>query len=102
LDGPIQNREIVGLQQPCLCDSTEVLREVQLQHVDFMDETSAATENAEGDNPEGRFGWLWMLMTPLLSCLGVSTSGNDSEGWLFTLWTKLGLRSENSLGKHQA
>jgi transposase len=45
----------------------EALREARLQPVVCMDETGAPTGNADGGNPDGRRGWLWVLMTPMLT-----------------------------------
>jgi len=37
------------------------------QPVVYMDETGAPTGNADGGNFDGRRGWLWVLMTPVLT-----------------------------------
>jgi transposase len=46
----------------------EALRQARLQPVVYMDETGAPTGNADGGNPDGRRGWLWVLMTPCALC----------------------------------
>jgi transposase len=49
---------------------------VQAQSHLNMDETSFAQGNRDGKNPSGRKGWLWVMVTPLVSyfavCLGRS------------------------------
>jgi transposase len=45
----------------------EALREARLQPVVYMDETGAPTGNADGGNPDGRRGWLWVMMTRTLT-----------------------------------
>jgi transposase len=49
---------------------------VQEQSNVNMDETSFAQGNGDGNNPNGRKGWLWVMVTPLVSyfavCLGRS------------------------------
>ncbi|MFN9548221.1 MAG: transposase [Cyanobacteriota bacterium] len=37
------------------------------QPVADVDETGAPTGNADGGNPKGRRGWLWVMVTPLLT-----------------------------------
>jgi transposase len=36
-----------------------------------MDETSFAQGNGDGNNPSRRKGWLWVMVTPLVSYFGV-------------------------------
>lgn len=49
---------------------------VQTQHHVNMDETSFAQGNGDGNNPTRRKGWLWVMVTPLVTyfavCLGRS------------------------------
>ncbi|MGH2413309.1 MAG: IS66 family transposase [Microcystaceae cyanobacterium] len=40
---------------------------VQAQSNAHLDETSFAQGNSDGNNPTGRKGWLWVMVTPLVS-----------------------------------
>ena len=44
--------------------ATEAIR---LQPVAHLDETGGPVGNADGNNPSGRRGWLWVMNTPLLT-----------------------------------
>jgi transposase len=44
---------------------------VQAQGNVNMDETSFAQGNGDGQNPSGRKGWLWVMVTPLVSYFAV-------------------------------
>jgi transposase len=59
----IRSRLAECLQQPV----EEALRVARQQPVVYMDETGAPTGNADGGNFDGRRGWLWVLMTPVLT-----------------------------------
>jgi transposase len=59
----IRSRLAACLQQPV----EEALQAARQQPVVYMDETGAPTGNADGGNPDGRRGWLWVLMTPVLT-----------------------------------
>jgi hypothetical protein len=56
----------------------EALREARLQPVVYMDETGAPTGNADGGNPDGRRGWLWVLMTPMLTVFSQGLSRSSA------------------------
>jgi hypothetical protein len=47
---------------------------VQQQAQVNMDETSFAQGNNDGQNPQQRKGWLWVMVTPLVSCFAVFLS----------------------------
>lgn len=58
------------------CDAVaDVVQEahqyVQAQGNVNMDETSFAQGNGDGNNPSGRKGWLWVMVTPLVSYFAV-------------------------------
>jgi transposase len=44
---------------------------VRRQHNVNMDETSFAQGNGDGHNPNRRKGWLWVMVTPLVSYFGI-------------------------------
>ena len=44
---------------------------VQAQGYANVDETSFAQGNGDGKNPDGRKGWLWVMVTPLVSYFAV-------------------------------
>jgi hypothetical protein len=56
----------------------EALREARLQPVVYMDETGAPTGNADGGTPDGRRGWLWVLMTPMLTVFSQGLSRSSA------------------------
>ena len=43
----------------------EALQAARQQSVAYMDETGAPTGNADGNNPAGRRGWQWVMVTPM-------------------------------------
>jgi transposase len=45
----------------------EALEAARQQPVAYVDETGAPTGNADGCNPEGRRGWQWVMVTPLVT-----------------------------------
>lgn len=45
----------------------EAEAEIRLEDVAHVDETGGPTGNADGNNPQGRRGWLWVMNTPLLT-----------------------------------
>jgi hypothetical protein len=47
---------------------------VQQQPVVGADETSLARSNADGHNPNDRTAWLWVIVTPLVTCFQVILS----------------------------
>lgn len=49
----------------------EAQQYVQAQGVVNMDETSFAQGNGDGNNPTNRQGWLWVMVTPLVSYFAV-------------------------------
>jgi transposase len=44
---------------------------VKVQGYANVDETSFAQGNGDGNNPDGRKGWLWVMVTPLVSYFAV-------------------------------
>jgi transposase len=61
-------------QESCdaLAQAVEQAHEyVQAQGNVNMDETSFAQGNGDGQNPNGRKGWLWVMVTPLVSYFAV-------------------------------
>ena len=59
----IRKRLAACLEQPV----AEALQAARQQPVVYMDETGAPTGNADGANPDGRRGWLWVMVTPVLT-----------------------------------
>lgn len=51
---------------------------VQGQRQVNVDETSFAQGNSDGQNPTGRKGWLWVMVTPLVSYFAVALSRSGS------------------------
>ncbi|MCP9841850.1 transposase, partial [Synechococcus sp. J7-Johnson] len=43
----------------------EALQAARQQPVAYVDETGAPTGNADGNNPAGRRGWQWVMVTPV-------------------------------------
>jgi transposase len=63
----------------CLREPTEeALREARQQPVVYMDQIGAPTGNADGSNAEGRRGWLWVLMTPMLTMFSQGLSRSSA------------------------
>jgi transposase len=59
----IRERLSAALQHP-VAEALEVARQ---QPVAYVDETGAPTGNADGRNPEGRRGWQWVMVTPVVT-----------------------------------
>ena len=67
-----------------------------------MDETGAPTGNADGGNPTGKRGWLWVAMSPFVTVFlqGLSrlaAAANElvsHPGWDLSVTTKLPLSDE--------
>jgi transposase len=45
----------------------EALEAARQQPVAYVDETGAPTGNADGGNPEGKRGWQWVMVTPVVT-----------------------------------
>jgi transposase len=56
-------RVSAALEQP----TTAAHRALQQQPVVYVDETGAPTGNADGGNPKGKRGWLWVAMSPVVT-----------------------------------
>ena len=56
-------RVSAALEQP----TTAAHRALQQQPVVYVDETGAPTGNADGRNPTGKRGWLWVAMSPVVT-----------------------------------
>jgi len=55
-----------------LVQAVEIAQEyVRSQRSVNMDETSFAQGNGDGNNPNNRKGWLWVMVTPVVSYFGV-------------------------------
>ncbi len=52
-------------------EATEAIRQELVAH---MDETGAPIGNADGNNPDGRRGWLWVMVTPTLAVFHLALS----------------------------
>ena len=52
-----------ALEQP----TAEALAAARQQPVAYVDETGAPTGNADGNNPTGKRGWLWVMVTPVVT-----------------------------------
>ncbi|MEM7769857.1 MAG: IS66 family transposase [Cyanobacteria bacterium P01_A01_bin.37] len=63
--------EISEAIAPMMEQATAYVREHPLLN---SDETSFTQGNRDGQNPEGRKGWLWVLVTPLVSVFAVVLS----------------------------
>lgn len=50
---------------------TQAHQYVQAQSTANLDETSFAQGNSDGKNPTGRKGWLWVMVTPVVSYFAV-------------------------------
>ena len=59
----ICQRLSVALEQP----TAEALAAARQQPVAYVDETGAPTGNADGNNPTGKRGWLWVMVTPVVT-----------------------------------
>jgi transposase len=47
--------------------TSEAHQAAQRQPVAYVDETGAPTGNADGGNAKGRRGWLWVMVTPIVT-----------------------------------
>ena len=59
----ICQRLSVALEQP----TAEALAAARQQPVAYVDETGAPTGNADDNNPTGKRGWLWVMVTPVVT-----------------------------------
>ena len=59
----IRQRLSAALAQP----TAEALLAARQQPVAYVDETGAPTGNADGNNPTRRRGWLWVMVTPVVT-----------------------------------
>jgi len=59
----IRSRLSATLEHPV----EEALQVARQQPVAYVDETGAPTGNADGRNPEGRRGWQWVMVTPVVT-----------------------------------
>ena len=59
----IRARLSAALEHP----AWEALKVARQQPVACVDETGAPTGNADGGNPEGRRGWQWVMVTPVVT-----------------------------------
>jgi transposase len=65
----------------------EAVTSIRHEKVAHMDETGGPIGNADGNNPERKRGWLWVMVTPALAVfhLALSRSATDRYGaysWL--------------------
>jgi len=59
----IRKRLSAALAQPM----TEALEAARAQPVAYVDETGAPTGNADGNNPTGKRGWQWVMVTAVVT-----------------------------------
>jgi transposase len=59
----IRQRLSAALEHP----TSEALQAARQQPVAYVDETGAPTGNADGGNPDGRRGWQWVMVTPVVT-----------------------------------
>ena len=59
----VRQRLSAVLAQP----TAEALQAARQQPVAYVDETGAPTGNADGNNPTRRRGWLWVMVTPVVT-----------------------------------
>ena len=59
----IRKRLSAALEQPM----QEALAFARQQPVAYVDETGAPTGNADGNNPTGKRGWQWVMVTPVVT-----------------------------------
>jgi transposase len=59
----IRQRLSAALAQPM----AEALQAARQQPVAYVDETGAPTGNADGGNPNGKRGWQWVMVTPMVT-----------------------------------
>jgi transposase len=59
----IRERLSAALEHP----AWEALEVARRQPVAYVDETGAPTGNADGGNPDGKRGWQWVMVTPVVT-----------------------------------
>ncbi|QPN71316.1 IS66 family transposase [Synechococcus sp. CBW1108] len=59
----VRQRLSAALAEPM----AQALRAARQQPVAYVDETGAPTGNADGNNPTGKRGWQWVMVTPLVT-----------------------------------
>ena len=59
----VRQRLSAALSEPM----DQALAAARLQPVAYVDETGAPTGNADGNNPTGKRGWQWVMVTPLVT-----------------------------------
>jgi transposase len=59
----VRQRLSAALAQPM----AEALQAARQQPVAYVDETGAPTGNADGCNPNGKRGWQWVMVTPVVT-----------------------------------
>ena len=59
----VRQRLSAALSEPM----DQALAAARLQPVAYVDETGAPTGNAYGNNPTGKRGWQWVMVTPLVT-----------------------------------
>ena len=59
----VRQRLSAALAQPM----AEALQAARQQPVAYVDETGAPTGNADGGNPNGKRGWQWVMVTPVVT-----------------------------------
>ncbi len=59
----IRQRLSAALAQPM----AEALEAARAQPVAYVDETGAPTGNADGNNPTGKRGWQWVMVTAVVT-----------------------------------
>ncbi|WP_231594537.1 IS66 family transposase [Synechococcus sp. CBW1107] len=61
--GRVRQRLSAALEQPM----QEALAFARVQPVAYVDETGAPTGNADGNNPTGKRGWQWVMVTAVVT-----------------------------------
>ena len=59
----VRQRLSAALSEPM----DQALAAARLQPVAYVDETGAPTGNTDGNNPTGKRGWQWVMVTPLVT-----------------------------------
>jgi len=72
------NRIRQEVSEAVACAVGQAQEYVQQQPVVHCDETGFAQENQDGQNPEQRQGWLWVLVSPLVSVFVVALSRSQA------------------------
>jgi hypothetical protein len=60
----------------CRLSAAQATEAIRLQPVAHLCETSGPFGHADGNNPSGRSGWLWVMNTPLLAMFNQGLSGS--------------------------